>query len=549
MAGPGPLTPLREEPKRTMLVLALGVSSTLCALGLAVSSAWLIVRAAQRPPVLSLSIVMGLVQLFALGRAALKLVERLLLHDLALRCLVGTRLSIFQAIERLVPGGLGVTRDTELVTASLDDIDRVEKLYVGVVPPLVVGTLAGVLAIAFAGAMAFSAAVVLGLGFVIGAAGLPWLAQRLAGQRDSQRIELLGHRQAVLDQILRSGVELTCSPALDGYLDELELNRTHIARIEQSLATRRGLIAGLSTLVGGLTLLGTTVLSVEAVAHHHLAVSLIAIIPLLSLALMEIALGMADAAHSLPAGREACRRLGALEQRPGIWPDPEDGGVDVSQAKGLRTQQLSIGYDGRLLIEQVNLSVEPGSRIVIMGPSGSGKSSLLNTLARFVKPMVGDVTLGGESYEGLTGAQVRTVVATMDQEPHMFATNVRANLRMASPHASDDAVDEVIARLGLGIRFADGDGAIGEEGSALSGGERRRVGLGRVLLSDAHILILDEPTEGLDDVTASAVMTAIDDLAGSRALIVVTHRDRDTRIGTTVLELSDSWLQRMESIH
>ena len=189
--------------------------------------------------------------------------------------------------------------------------------------------------------------------------------------------------------------------------------------------------------------------------------------------------------------------------------------------------------------------ISPGARIAIMGPSGSGKSTLLDALARFVPPRSGTVHLGGVDLTTLLGSQVRSRVASLEQEPHVFATDLSGNVRLARPGASEADVTWALGAAGLTQRMDRGQRestAAGEGGLALSGGERQRVGLARILLSAAPIVLLDEPTEGLDEPTAAAVLGALCAAAGDRAIVMATHRPADAAVMDRVLVLHEGRL-------
>ena len=218
-------------------------------------------------------------------------------------------------------------------------------------------------------------------------------------------------------------------------------------------------------------------------------------------------------------------------------------------ANELVLDDLSIGH-GSALLTDISLTISPGARIAIMGPSGSGKSTLLDALARFVPPRTGTVRLDGIDLATLLGSQVRGRVVSLEQEPHLFATDLVGNVRLARPGASDAEVTWALQAAGLTQRMDRGQQEstdVGEGGMALSGGERQRVGLARILLSSAPIVLLDEPTEGLDEATAATVIAAICAAAGDRAIVMATHRPADAAVMDRVLELHEGRLVELEA--
>jgi len=188
----------------------------------------------------------------------------------------------------------------------------------------------------------------------------------------------------------------------------------------------------------------------------------------------------------------------------------------------------------------------------VAGPSGSGKSTLLNALVRFVPPRAGSLTLEQHEMGTLLGSQVRAVVGTAEQEPHLFNTSLADNLRVASPSASDAELREALGVVGL-LELVDGEAdglelQVGEGGARLSGGERQRVGLARLVLAAPDLLLLDEPTEALDDVLARDVLTRLVARFSTAGMLVVSHRPRDFVALDEVLLVDEGRLERADAL-
>ena len=250
----------------------------------------------------------------------------------------------------------------------------------------------------------------------------------------------------------------------------------------------------------------------------------------MALAVFEILGGLAPATAELPEDLGATERLVSLLSAAALWPEPVQPGPEVDRPARLSCRQLAVGFDGSLL-SSVELELGPGRKLGLAGPSGSGKTTLLNALARFVPPREGRVELDGHDLDELLGSQVRAVVGTADQEPHLFNASLAENLRLARPEASDEELMDALVVVGL-AELVDGDPAglmlqVGEGGARLSGGERQRVGLARLVLAAPDLLLLDEPTEGLDDSLASEVLARLSARFASAGLLVVSHRPRD----------------------
>ena len=200
--------------------------------------------------------------------------------------------------------------------------------------------------------------------------------------------------------------------------------------------------------------------------------------------------------------------------------------------------------DGAPVLGGVDLRLEPGRRVALVGPSGAGKTTVVNLLLRFLDPVAGRVTIGGEDARRYRQDDVRSLFAVAGQDAHLFATSIRENLRVARPEAQDDelwqalrraCVDEWVASLPDGL-----DTFVGENGAELSGGQFQRLVLARALLSDAPVLLLDEPTAHLDGPTAEAVVADAVAASEGRAVLLVTHRPEGLELMDEIVTLGDS---------
>jgi ABC-type transport system involved in cytochrome bd biosynthesis fused ATPase/permease subunit len=227
----------------------------------------------------------------------------------------------------------------------------------------------------------------------------------------------------------------------------------------------------------------------------------------------------------------AAERLQALlEQEPAVrdsgdWPVPTaDGAVPA-----LRLHRVTAAWVGeRQQLGPLDLDLEPGEHVAVVGPNGSGKSTLLALLARALDPRSGRYELDGDDVRGLDLEQTRALFAVVDDTPHVFASSLRENLRLARPGCGDDEIGAALLDAGLGHWLAglpEGlDTVLGAGGRGVSGGERARLGIARALLSGRPVLLLDEPVAHLDHPTAEAVVGDLLDASRGRTVVMVSHR-------------------------
>jgi ABC-type multidrug transport system fused ATPase/permease subunit len=185
----------------------------------------------------------------------------------------------------------------------------------------------------------------------------------------------------------------------------------------------------------------------------------------------------------------------------------------------------------------------PGRRVALVGPSGAGKTTVVNLLLRFLDPEEGRVTLGGTDIRECRQEDVREIFAVAGQDAHIFSTTIRENVRLAQPGASDEEIERALerARIDQWVRsLPDGmDTMVGEEGTQLSGGQRQRLALARAFLADSQVLVLDEPTSQLDAPTASELVRDALAAAGDRSVLLITHRLEGLELVDEVVLLDD----------
>jgi ATP-binding cassette subfamily C protein/ATP-binding cassette subfamily C protein CydC len=357
--------------------------------------------------------------------------------------------------------------------------------------------------------------------------GLVLALSRRAGHAEkTARAELAA---AALD-LTRGAADLAAYGALDRAEDRARDASARIAALERSEALTTTLASAVVVLLQGGAVVGVTWLALRAHAAGALPSVHLTVLAILALVSFEALAPLPGAARRLVAVGASARRLADLLDTPPPVGDPpvplplptdEPFGVDITD---LRVRHRP---DGPPALDGVSLRLPPGRRVVLLGASGSGKSTLIAALMRFVPYEAGSIRVGGCELRDCSGADVRRVITGMTQDAHVFHTTIRANLLLARPDATDGDLREAARRARLLDwieSLAEGwDTFVGGDGATLSGGQRRRLLLARALLADPPVLVLDEPTEGLDPDTAAAVLADILDATRGRTTLLVTH--------------------------
>jgi ATP-binding cassette subfamily C protein CydC len=468
------------------------------------------------------------IRAFTFARILSRYAEKLVGHDVTLALARDLRVWFFRRALPLAPLGLGRYRVGDLLARLVADIEAVDGLLVRAIGPL--ASLAAVLTLGTA--IAFwllpAAGLLLALAFALIALATPWAIQARAGALESERAEARARLRYTVLEGLEGASDLAALDATEGWLARVDADAATLSaqerrrkrRLAQGVLIHGLLAAALLPLLGWLLF--------DAVDARRLEAPVAAGLFFMTLALLEAAAGIGIAWQAWRAARASIQRL-----RDVVMPSPDvrepAQPVNVPAEGALVLEKLAFAWPGesRRLLDGVDLVLAPGRRIAIRGDSGAGKSSLLALLLRLRDPLEGRLSYGGGDLRGFRVADWHARLAWLPQEAPIFAGSVRENLRMGDPDADDARLWRALAQVRLDalVRgWNDGlDGWVGESGATLSAGQARRLALARALLRDAPLLLLDEPTEGLDQDTADALMRDIAAAATHRSVLIITH--------------------------
>jgi ATP-binding cassette subfamily C protein CydC len=524
----GPLTRMialaRPRGARFALGVLAGATATASGVGLLVVAAWLIATAATHPPITALSAAVLATRALGITRGIARYLERLVTHDAALRTLADVRVRVYERLARTEP--IHRFRSGDLVTRLVSDTDATQDLLVrGLTPPLA-AVVSGAAVVTVGTALLVPGGVLLAGGLLLGGVAVPLIAGAAGREPGRRRAAARAALSTAMVDALHGAPDLVAYGAMPAAVARVEQAGAELTRVERRDAGLLGLGAGASALVAGLTLWGTLLLGVAAVENGGLTPVPLAVLVLTALAAFEIVAPLPGAAGRLGAVRAAGGRLFDVLDTPPA--------VHVASARprlredGLRISDLRVRYgpDEPWALDGLDLDLAPGRRVAVVGPSGSGKTTLADVLLRFRDPDSGTVLLDGIDVTTQEPDVVRARVSGVPQDPHVFASTVRENLRLARPEATDQELWDVLERVRLAgdVRAADGlDTEVGAHGARLSGGMRQRIGLARALLVDPDLLVLDEPTTHLDPDTRDAVLDDLLAATMGRSMILITH--------------------------
>lgn len=463
---------------------------------------------------------------FAMGRTAGRWGERVVSHNATFKLLTDLRIFFFEKLAPMIPGRVSNLRDADLLNRLVADIDAMDHVYLRLISPVTVG----VLGIAALTALLcwFDMALGLTLGSVLLVLLLVWpvmfykLGKRNGAELTQHKAEM---RVATLDW-LQGYSELTIFGAESRYRDAIYAAQEKLLANQKVNASFTGLASALLLLANGWTLVLMLWLAADGV-NGQAPDPMIALVVFATMASVELLMPIAGAFQHLGQTLTSARRLNEIIlSEPDVkFPNEEtrhSGQFDIT------FENLTFNYSGgeQSALKDVSLTIPAGNKVAIVGQTGSGKSTLIQLLCRYWDSRQGDIRIAGTRLQEWKESDLRAAISVVSQRVDILNGSLRDNLIMAKPTANDNELSAMLERVGLSkLLEAPGlDAWLGDGGRQLSGGEKRRIGIARALLHNGPILLLDEPTEGLDKQTEQQIMALFKSHFENKTVIFITHR-------------------------
>ena len=467
----------------------------------------------------------------AIGRTLFRYFEKLVTHDATFRILAKLRVQVFEKIIPLSPAVLNRYRNSDLLNRLVSDVDTLDSLYLRLIAPFITAIfviLAMCIGLSFVNV---PLALGLGVSLLLLVLVIPTVFYQLGKKFGDKLVHSRALYRTQFLEFIQAQAELLLFNAEDKLKNNMAKTEANWQADQQKEANLSGFSTALSLFLNGLIIAAMLWFSSQAeFGNDEYRMAFIALFTFAALASFEILMPLGSAfLHIGQVIASAERVTDIIEQRPLVTFNGK-AEFDQNATTLIEAKDLSFTYPERQnrALENLNLTIQKGKKIAILGKTGSGKSTLLQLLVRNYDANQGELFLAGKPIADYSEDTLRSQFCFLTQRVHVFSDTLRQNLKFASAvNIADEKMIEVLNQVGLGKLLEQEQGLdiwLGDGGRPLSGGEQRRLGLARILLNDAPILLLDEPTEGLDRETERQILRLILAHAENKTLIMVTHR-------------------------
>ncbi len=526
-----------------MLAIFLGFCTFFSAGALMFNSGYLISKSASLPEnILLVYVPIVLTRAFGVSRPVFRYIERLTSHNWVLKMTSKLRRKLYHTLEKDAMVFKQKYRMGDILGLLAEDIQYIQNLYLRTIFPLIIALILYAFIVIAVGVFSIFFALYLALLLFILVIVLPVWSVVVNGARQEREKTLKTELYTNLTDNVLGVADWIFSQRGVEYVDtHLQVEQElYQVQDQKRLFNRR--VHVLFQLIYSFVVIGLIVwTSQRFVGNHGGAANWIAAFVLSAFPVVDAFVVLPEAMQESNVYKDSINRLNALDETP----DEAPKNIEVTDTR-IQVEDLSFGYDYHLVLDRLDLTIEPGEKIAILGKSGSGKSTLASLIRGDLKPQNGLLTLGGvPTYQ--FGDAMSHYISVIQQAPYLFHTTILNNVRMANTNKSEEEVWQVLERVGLKKlveQLPEGlHTMVDEAGLRFSGGERHRMALARILLQDTPIVLLDEPTVGLDPLTEQSLIDTFFSQLQDKTVIWITHHLQGIEIMDRVIFIEDGRLE------
>ena len=526
-----------------MLAIFLGFCTFFSAGALMFNSGYLISKSASLPEnILLVYVPIVLTRAFGVSRPVFRYIERLTSHNWVLKMTSKLRRKLYHTLEKDAMVFKQKYRMGDILGLLAEDIQYIQNLYLRTIFPLIIAVILYAFIVIAVGMFSIFFALYLALLFFILVIVLPVWSVVVNGARQEREKTLKTELYTDLTDNVLGVADWIFSQRGVEYVDTHLQVEQELYQVQDQKRLFNHRVQVLFQLIYSFVVIGLIVwTSQRFVGNHGGAANWIAAFVLSAFPVVDAFVVLPEAMQESNVYKDSIERLNALDETP----DEAPKSIEVTDTR-IQVEDLSFSYDHHLVLDHLDLTIEPGEKIAILGKSGSGKSTLASLIRGDLKPKSGLLTLGGvPTYQ--FGDAMSHYISVIQQAPYLFHTTILNNVRMANTNKSEEEVWQVLERVGLKKlveQLPEGlHTMVDEAGLRFSGGERHRMALARILLQDTPIVLLDEPTVGLDPLTEQALIDTFFSQLQDKTVIWITHHLQGIEIMDRVIFIEDGRLE------
>jgi len=470
----------------------------------------------------------GGVRTFSLSRIMTRYGERFYSHEATFKILTDIRVWFYKKLEPLAPSHLAKYKSGDLLSRLVNDVGALENLYVRIISPscvLVLSIFAITILFAF---LSLKLALMIFIFLTIAGVVIPFISYKLTGLKAYELNENQAELKTSVVEHIHSLAELKIFDLDNHHLQKIDNQNKKFLDTQFKLSFISGFSSLMMSLIMGISIVASVMMAVYLVSQWQMNGAFITLVALAIMAVFEAIMPIPNAYQYLGKVLSATKRINKIVDTKAdvIYPNND---IEIKNAT-IEFENINFNYGKKNIFENLNLKIKDNERLSIFAPTGTGKTTLINLLARFYEPQQGSIKISGENIKNFSERSLRDTMTVIDQKSYIFNRSIRDNLLLAKPHANEEELLSALEKVGLKefVLFLDKglDTWTGEYGKHLSGGQQKRLTLARAFLQDKPILVLDEPTEGLDKVTEQKVFANLLELMENKTTILITHNKK-----------------------
>lgn len=507
------LISLKNKRKDWLLTLFSSSIATSASIALLVTSTWLIVTASLNPPILTLTVAVVSVRLFGISRGIFRYVERYTSHSLVLKEIQELRIRLWQDIRQNLKNSFSNLNRSNVVHTLIRDLDGIQDIWLRALIPWFSGLIVIAIIVIWICLIYWKAGLIFFTTYLLAGVLSPYLINKISIKSTREIPQARADLYSLTIQQLSSMSEIVTFNLQEESFKKFSNRNIQLVKSENKKSIVSGLSSALILLITSLSIVYVYRYSVNLNLDSKITSATIAVFTLITLGVFEILSMIPNSLQSWNQGNAAAARINQLSQ---------------------------ISSSNNNILQKVDLTIKNNDFVAIVGPSGSGKSTFLHTLLGLVEEKA-SLTVDNIKLDSNLDIDSENNIYAALNDSYLFDSNIKENLLMANPLADEnkmwDALNKVSMKEIIELMDKKLDANVGLNGANFSGGERQRLILARIFLTQANIILIDEPTEQLDDQISKKVFNSIIELSKQKTIIFVTHKESEYSKASKIIRI------------